>query len=148
MAPSPPDSLHHTAPGGSRPDACMAVLQSLLIPSPDSCEKVSILAYTHTLGLYHPPSRCGAHESKAFGDSRSLAPHTALTPTPELVRTGPRAGRGAHSHPPGAPGGLSKRPGRLFVRVRPGRQAGNKPGRLPRPLRGFPRRHAGACHRI
>ena len=67
--------------------------------------KGRFLVYIHTLGHYHPPSRCGARESQAFGDFSSLAPHTALTPTPELVRTGPRAGRGAHSHPPGAPGG-------------------------------------------
>ena len=29
------------------------------------CEKVgSYLVYIHTLGHYHPPSRCGAHEGK------------------------------------------------------------------------------------
>ena len=32
------------------------------------------------------------------------------TPTPELVRTGPRAGRGAHSHPRGPPEGPSPAP--------------------------------------
>ena len=41
---------------------------------------------------------------QASGEFPSLAPlSTVLTPTPELVRTGPRAGRGAHSHPPEGP---------------------------------------------
>ena len=78
--------------------------------------KGRFLVYIHTLGHYHPPSRCGARESQAFGDFSSLAPHTALTPTPELVRTGPRAGRGAHSHPPEGP--------RRGPRQRPAKGAG------------------------
>ena len=54
---------------------------------------------------------------QASGEFPSLAPlSTVLTPTPELVRTGPRAGRGAHSHPPEGP--------RRGPRQRPAKGAG------------------------